>query len=110
MEVKLGAHVYAIVSMTTTSLGHFSLELFLHTSNLLTLARMEVKLGAHVYAIVSMTTTSLGHFSLELFLHTSNLLTLARMEVKLGVHVYLMTTMYKNGGDKNPMDYQKEGI
>ena len=47
MEVKLGAHVYYIVSMTTTttnSLGHFSLKLLLHSSNLLTVARMEVKL------------------------------------------------------------------
>ena len=63
MEVELGTHVYSIVSMTTTnknSLGHFSLELFLHTSNLLALARMEVKLGVHVYLIVSMTTMYSG--------------------------------------------------
>ena len=51
MEVKLGAHVYYIVSMTTTttnSLRHLSLKLLLHSSNLLTVERMEVKLGAHV--------------------------------------------------------------
>ena len=48
MVVKLGAHVYYIVSMTTTttnSLRHFSLKLLPHFSNLLTVARMEVKLG-----------------------------------------------------------------
>ena len=52
MEVKLGAHVYYIVSMTTTitnSLRHFSLKLLLHSSNLLTVARVEVKLGVHVF-------------------------------------------------------------
>ena len=81
MEVKLGAHVYYIVSMTTSttnSLRHFSLKLLLHSSNSLTVARMDVKLGAHVYYIVSMTTTttnSLRHFSLKLLPHFSNLLT-----------------------------------
>ena len=44
-----------------------SLKLLLHSSNMLTVARMEVKLGAHVFYIVSMTTTttkSLRNFSL----------------------------------------------
>ena len=44
-----------------------SLKLLLHSSNMLTVARMEVKLGAHVFYIVSMTTTttkSLRDFSL----------------------------------------------
>ena len=61
MEVKLGAHVYCIVSMTTTtknSLGHFSLKLLLHSSNSLTVPCMEMKLGAHVYYMVSMTITT----------------------------------------------------
>ena len=54
MEVKLGAHVYCIVSMmttTTNSLRHYSLKLLL-----LTVAHTEVKLSVHVYYI-SMTTT-----------------------------------------------------
>ncbi|CAI8002532.1 hypothetical protein GBAR_LOCUS3417 [Geodia barretti] len=62
MEVKLGAHVCNIVSMTTTttnSLRHFSLKFLLHSSNLLTAAHMEMKHGMH---IVSMMTT--GIFSL----------------------------------------------
>ena len=112
MEVKLGAHVYYIVSMTTTtttSLRHFSLKLLLHSSNLLTVARMEVKLGAHVYYIVSMATTttnSLRQFSLK---NTSSLLKLAKvahMEMKLvhmritsfpwQLHVSMMTTYCSN--------------
>ena len=59
IEVKLGADMYYIVSMTTTitnSLREFSLKLILHSSNLLTVARMEVKLGTHAYYIISMTT------------------------------------------------------
>ena len=60
MEVKLGAHVYYIVSMTittTNSLRHLSLKILLHSSNLLTVALMEMKLGTNVYDIVSTTTT-----------------------------------------------------
>ena len=63
MDVKLGMHVYLIVSMTTTnknSLRHFSLESLLYSSNSLTVARMEVKFGMHVYFIVSMTTSMHG--------------------------------------------------
>ena len=51
------------------SLRQISSKLLLHSSNLLTVARMEVKLGAHVYYIVFKTTTttnSLRHFSLKL--------------------------------------------
>ena len=58
--VKLGVHVYYIVSMTTTttnSLGHFSLKLLLHSSNSLTVPHMEMKLGTHACNIISMTTT-----------------------------------------------------
>ncbi|CAI8046736.1 hypothetical protein GBAR_LOCUS25841, partial [Geodia barretti] len=57
MEVKLGAHVYYIVSMTTTttnSLRYFCLKLLLHSSNLLTAAHLEMK---HCMHIISMTTT-----------------------------------------------------
>ena len=72
------------------------LKLLLHSSNLLTVARMEVKLGAHVYYIVSMTTTttnSLRHFSLKLLLRSSHLLTVARMEVRLGTYAYYNISM-----------------
>ena len=50
---------------------------FLHSSNLLTVARIEVEPGVDVYYIVSMTTTtnSLRHFKKNLLLHSSNLLT-----------------------------------
>ena len=66
------------------SLRQFSIQLLLHSSNLLTVARMEVKLGAHVYYIVSMTTTtnSLRHLSSKIFLHSSNLLTLDPGDLK----------------------------
>ena len=60
MEVKIGSHVYYIVSMTTTTTNSL-----LHSS--LTVERMEVKLGAHMYYMDSMkttTTNSLRHFSL----------------------------------------------
>ena len=83
MEVKLGAHVYYIVSMmttTTNSLRHFSLKLHLHSSNSLIVARM--KLDAHVYCIVSVTTTatnSLRHLSSLFFKITSSLLKLANV-------------------------------
>ncbi|CAI8041208.1 hypothetical protein GBAR_LOCUS22917, partial [Geodia barretti] len=102
--MKLGMY---IISMTITcfhddsilfekSLRQFSLTPLLHSSNLLTVARMEVKLGAHVYYIVSMTTTttnSLRHFSLKLLLHSSNSLTVPRMEMKLGTHVCNIVSM-----------------
>ena len=55
MEVKLGVHVYYIVSMTTTSLRHFSLKLLLHSSNSLKVARMEMKLGTRECNIISVT-------------------------------------------------------
>ena len=58
-EMKLGAHVCYIVSMTTTttnSLRHFCLKLLLHSSNLLTAAHMEVQHGMH---IISMWTTGI---------------------------------------------------
>ena len=56
--MKLGTHVYAMVSMTTapTNNNLRYIVIFLHSSNLLTVARMEVKLGVYVYLIVSMTT------------------------------------------------------
>ena len=62
MEVKLGAHVYYIVSMTTTttnSLRHFSLKLLLHSSNSNSpmVARIEMKPGMYAYYIISMTIT-----------------------------------------------------
>ena len=59
-EVKLGVHVYYIVSMTTTttnSLRHFSLKFLLHSSNSLKVPRTEMKLGTHAFNIISMTTT-----------------------------------------------------
>ena len=45
MEVKLGTHMYSIVSMTTTNKNPYALflELLLHSSNLLMVARMELK-------------------------------------------------------------------
>ena len=45
MEVKLGTHMYSIVSRTTTNKNSYALflELFLHSSNLLMVARMELK-------------------------------------------------------------------
>ena len=45
MEVKLGTHMYSIVSMTTTNKNTYALflELLLHSSNLLMVARMELK-------------------------------------------------------------------
>ena len=45
MEVKLGTHMYSIVSMTTTNKNPYTLflELLLHSSNLLMVARMELK-------------------------------------------------------------------
>ena len=43
--------------LTKNGLGHFSLQLLLHFSNLQTMQCMEVKLGTHVYLSVSMTTT-----------------------------------------------------
>ena len=45
MEVKLGTHMYSIVSMTTTNKNLYALflELLLHSSNLLMVARMELK-------------------------------------------------------------------
>ena len=61
MEVKLGAHVYYIASMMTTttiSLRHFCLKLLLHSSNSLTVALVEMKLGQNAYDIVSTTTTN----------------------------------------------------
>ena len=81
-------YAYYIISMTITC---FQAKLFLHSSNLLTVAGMEVELGAHMYYIVSITTTttnSLRHFSLKILLRSSNSLTVARMEVKHGTHVY----------------------
>ena len=69
MEVKLGAHVYYIVSMTTTttnSLRHFSLKLLLHFSNFPMVARIEVKLGMYTYYIISMMITCF-HDDLILF-------------------------------------------
>ena len=59
-EVKLGAHVYYIVTMTTTttnSISQFSLKLLVHSSNLLTVPRVEMKLGTHACNIIFMTTT-----------------------------------------------------
>ena len=59
MEMKLCAHMYFIVSMTTVnknSLRDFPLKLLLHFSNLQTMQCMELKLGTHVYLNVSMTT------------------------------------------------------
>ena len=76
---------------TTNSLSHLSPKLLLHSSNLLTVARMEVTLGADVYYIVSMTTTttnSLRQFSLKLLLHSSNLLTVPRMEMNMLNHFH----------------------
>ena len=69
MEVKLGAHVYYIVSMTTitrNSLRQYTLKLLLHSSNLLTAAHREMMLGTHAYYIISMTTTSIFHYYLFL--------------------------------------------
>ena len=45
MEVKLGTHMYSIVSMTTTNKNPYALflELLLHSSNILIVARMELK-------------------------------------------------------------------
>ena len=66
MEVKLGALVCNIVSMTITTTNSL-----LHSS--LTVARMEVKLGVHVYYMDSMTiatTNSVRHFCLKLLLHS----------------------------------------
>ena len=66
---------------------HFSLKILLHSSNLLTVARMEVKLGVHVYYIVSMTTTtpnSLRHFSKI----TSSLLKLSNGSTYIGMYAY----------------------
>ena len=57
MEVKLGAQVYYIFSMTTTttnSLRHFSVKLLLHS---LTVPRMEIKLSTNACNIISMRTT-----------------------------------------------------
>ena len=102
MEMKLGTHVYYIISMTTSYCLNNNkqpqalfFKLLLHSSNSQTIAGMEVKLGAHVHYIVSMTTTttqSLRHFSLKLLLHSSNLLTAAHMEMKRGMHIISMTT------------------
>ena len=60
----LGAHVYYIVSMTTTTAKASGTFVY----NSLTVPHMEMKLGTHVCNIVSMTTTkiSLRHFSLKL--------------------------------------------
>ena len=49
MEMKLGTHVYYIISMTPTC--------FYDDSNLLTVPRMEMKLGTNAYDIISITTT-----------------------------------------------------
>ena len=46
-----------IVSMTTTTTNSLSLQILLHSSNFLTVARMEMKLGTHACNISSMTTT-----------------------------------------------------
>ena len=64
--MKLSKHTYYVTPMThkwfpwqqptTNSLGQFSLNSFLHFSNLPTMVHMEMKLCAHVYFIVSMTT------------------------------------------------------
>ena len=89
MEVKLGAHVYYIVSMTTTtnSLRH---KILLHSTNFPMLACIEMKLSMYAYYIiisfpsrlhVSMTTAIL--FEKASGKHSSNLLTVACMEVKL---------------------------
>ena len=57
IEMKLCAHTYLIVSITTVNKKcqkrQFSL---LHFSNLQTMQCMELKLGTHVYLSVSMTT------------------------------------------------------
>ena len=77
-------------------LRHFSLNVHLHSSNLLTVARMEVNLGAHVYYIISTVTTtknSLRHFSLKLLLHFSNFPMVARIEMKLGAYAYYIISM-----------------
>ena len=50
MEMKLCAHVYSILSMTTIN------KLLLHFSNLQTMQCMELKLSTYVYLGVSMTT------------------------------------------------------
>ena len=109
-EVKLGVHVYYIVSMTTTttnSLGHFSLKFLLHSSNSLKVPRTEMKLGKHAFNIISMTTTlfeqqqiASGNILQILLLHFSNSLKVALMEMKLGTNAYdiisMTTTYYLN--------------
>ena len=88
MEVKLGAHVYYIFSMTTTttnSVRHFSFNLLLHSS---TVARMEVTLGAYVVYIISMTTTTTKSLSNFFFIITSSLLKLANGTTDGGVTWY----------------------
>ena len=108
-EVKLGVHVYYIVSMTTTtnSLRLFSLKFLLHSSNSLKVPRTEMKLGTHAFNIISMTTTlfeqqqiASGNFLQILLLHFSNSLKVALMEMKLGTNAYdivsMTTTYYLN--------------
>ena len=98
IEMKLGMYAHYIIISTTITCFHddrilfekapgaISLKILLHSSNLLTVARMEVKLGVHVYSMTTTTSNSLKHFCLKVLLHSSNFLTVACMEVKLGRH------------------------
>ena len=56
MEMKLCAHVYSIVSLTTVNKKCPQALFPVTTSSLLKLPNQEVKLGTHVYFSVSMTT------------------------------------------------------
>ena len=58
IEVKLGTHGYHIISMTTTWFHDDNIsfeqqprasDTILHSSNLLTVARMKIKLGMNAY-------------------------------------------------------------
>ena len=69
MEMKLRAHMYFVVSMTTVD-KKCPRALLLHFLNLHTIQCMELKLGTHVYLSVSMTTIDkncFGHFFYNYF-------------------------------------------
>ena len=89
--------------MTTYSLDNNKINsfrhLFLHSSNLLTVALMEMKLGTHAYDIISKMTTLNNKIASGIYvlLHSSNLLTAAHMEMKLGTHAYYIRSMTTTG-------------
>ena len=93
MDVKLGAHLYLSVSMTTIDNKLPQALLLLHFSNLHTIQCMEVKLGTHMYFSVSMTTMNKKWPQALFPITTSSLLKLASHSGEICTQVYLSISM-----------------